>query len=201
MYKSILNLPELTFDEGPHVYRLNGVEIPSVTTLMKPFSQNEYARIDAKTLERAANRGTSVHFAIENWIKFGIDDSEPEYRGYMDAFLDWYDTVKPEIVGSEVRVYHKLFRYAGTIDILAKIGGDLTLIDTKTTSRVIEKSCRVQTEGYAQACGSHGIAIARKHILHLNGKGGWKFPEFPTKDAEAWRTLTSLKTIYDFMES
>lgn len=196
-----LHLPELTFDDGPHIYRLDGVEIPSVTSLMEPLSRSEYAKIDAHTLERAAKRGTSVHFAIENWLKFGIDDSEPEFHGYMDAFLDWYEKFNPEIIGSEVRVYHKLFRYAGTIDILAKIGGKVTLIDTKTTSRLIEKNCRVQTEGYAQACSSHGFAIEDKHILLLNAKGQWKYPQYPAKDAEAWRVMTSLKTIYDFQKS
>ena len=30
----IPELTELTFEEGPHIYRLNGVEIPSVSELM-----------------------------------------------------------------------------------------------------------------------------------------------------------------------
>lgn len=32
----IPELTELTFEEGHHIYRLNGVEIPSVSELMKP---------------------------------------------------------------------------------------------------------------------------------------------------------------------
>ena len=33
---NIPQLPELTFEEDSHTYRLDGLIIPSVTTLMKP---------------------------------------------------------------------------------------------------------------------------------------------------------------------
>lgn len=38
----IPEFPELTFDEAGHLYHLNGVEIPSVTTVMKPLSSEVY---------------------------------------------------------------------------------------------------------------------------------------------------------------
>ena len=71
----IPELTELTFEEGPHIYRLNGVEIPSVSELMKPLKDTCYAGVGAKTLENAANKGTSVHNSIENWIKFAVASS------------------------------------------------------------------------------------------------------------------------------
>lgn len=62
----VLKLPELTFDERRHVYKLNGVALPSVTTVMKPLSGDVYDSIDKAILDRAAKRGTAVHNAIEN---------------------------------------------------------------------------------------------------------------------------------------
>ena len=38
----VLELPELTFDERRHIYKLNGVALPSVTTVMKPLSGDVY---------------------------------------------------------------------------------------------------------------------------------------------------------------
>lgn len=65
-------LPELTFEDSTHTYRLNGIVIPSVSTLMEPLTAAKYKGISEATLDRAADKGTSVHNAIENYIKFGM---------------------------------------------------------------------------------------------------------------------------------
>ena len=122
---TIPEFEELRFDEARHIYILNGLEIPSVTTIMKPLSNAEYKGISESVLNRAAEKGTAVHNAAENWVKFQIDDIDPEYRGYFDAFLAWWDEKKPVAVGSEVRLYHKIMRYAGTADLIAWVDGEL----------------------------------------------------------------------------
>ena len=140
----IPNLPELQFAEDTHVYTLNGIEIPSVTTVMRALSYNEYWRVDEQTLERAARRGTAVHNSIENYFKFGFSDIDPELEGYLDGFMEWFQEYEPKIIGSEIRTYHRLFSYGGTLDLVAEINGELSLVDFKTTYRLIEKNCRVQ---------------------------------------------------------
>ena len=196
-----LERPELTFDEIPHIYKLNGIIIPSVSEIMTPLSQAEYGDINTKTLQNAADRGTEVHNAIENWIKFGIVDISEEHKGYFDAFMGWWNERNPEVVGSEARTYHKLMRYAGTVDMLAYIDGELNLIDFKTTYRIINKNCGVQLEAYAQALASHGIKVERKRILHLCKDGKWDDPQFPAMDAERWRVFGSLKMVYDYVKA
>lgn len=195
---NIPEMPELRFDEKSHIYRLDGVEIPSVSRVMEPLKASSYAGISEKTLARAADKGSSVHNSIENWLKFGIDDIPEEHRPYFDGFLEWWNEYQPEVVASEVKTYHKLMRYGGTIDLLAYIGGKLTLIDFKTTYRLLEKSCGVQLEAYAQALASHGIMVEAKHILHLKKDGKWAYPEFPTKDPVRWRVFSALKCVYDY---
>ena len=106
-------LPELTFDEGPHLYRLHGLAILSVTTLMKPLTADVYGGVDEWVMERAAERGTAVHNSIENWVSYGIKILPRSIGGYFDGFLAWVKDFKPEILGTECRLYHKALRYAG----------------------------------------------------------------------------------------
>ncbi len=198
---SIPELPELSFDEIPHLYRLDGDVIPSVSKIMEPLSKAKYEGIPEKVLERAADRGSTVHNAIENWLKFGFVDIPSEYRGYMDAFLDWWDKMKPEAVGSEVRTYHKLMRYAGTLDLLCNIGGRLVLVDYKTTSKVSEMTCGVQLEAYAQALKSHGICAEEKRIFQPKKDGTWKEYIFPINDVKCWGVFGACKRLYEYIES
>lgn len=196
-----LELPELTFEEAPHIYRLNGAQIPSVSRLMEPLKATNYAGVSDKTLAKAAAKGTSVHNSIENWLKFGIEDVQPEHQGYFDAFMAWYEDYHPVMVASEMRVYHKLLEYGATIDGLFLLGDDLTLVDFKTTYSLLEMSCGVQLEAYSQALASHGLHIRRKHILHMKKDGKYAFPEFPAKDPVRWRVVGSLKCLYDYEQS
>lgn len=201
MTDKILTVPEFTelvFDETPHIYLLDGIQIPSVSNVMEPLNRVKYDGISEKTLERAADKGTAVHNGIENFLKFNIIDIPPEHRGYMDAFLDWWELMKPVVVGSEIRMYHKIMRYAGTCDLLCYIGDELNLIDYKSTYTVSEMTCGVQLEAYAQALASHGIEVARKRILHLKRDGAYKVFDFPVKDAVRWRVFGACKIVYDY---
>lgn len=127
----IPKFPELTFDEATHLYRLNGAELPSVTTVMKPLSTEVYGGVDEWVMERAAGRGTAVHNAIENWSLYGIEDIAPEYRGYFDGFLAWVQEMRPEVLGNECRLYHKALRYAGTADLSCIIKGKAVMVGRK----------------------------------------------------------------------
>lgn len=144
----IPKFPELTFDEATHLYRLNGTELPSVTTVMKPLSSEVYGGVDEWVMERAAGRGTAVHNAIENWSLYGIEDIAPEYRGYFNGFLAWVHDMKPNVIGNECRLYHKALRYAGTADLPCVVGNESVMVDVKTTSQLLEMLARVQLEAY-----------------------------------------------------
>ena len=90
MSLTIPKLSELTFDEASHTYRLDGLIIPSVTTLMKPLSEAYYGGVDAKVLSNAADRGSAVHSAIDLHCRYGVIDIEPELEGYFEAFGNLY---------------------------------------------------------------------------------------------------------------
>lgn len=198
---TIPSMDELEFEEARHIYRIGPEILPSVTTLMRPLSDRHYKAIPEDVLRKAADRGTAVHNAIENWIKYGIVDIPVEYMEYFDAFYDWWRKYEPTVVGSELRLYHKLLRYAGTADLVCVIGDELWIIDYKSTSVLSEMLLRVQLEAYAKAMESQGVKVARKGALHLRKDGSWDFPGFAAGDTAAWRVFGSLKNIYDYTKS
>lgn len=193
----IPEFPELTFDEAGHIYRLNGLVIPSVTTLMKPLSDDFYRTVDPDVLDRAARRGTAIHNAVENFTTFGIQDIAPQYAGYFQSFLQWWELRKPEPLAMEHRVYHKILRYAGTADLICVIGGRLTLVDYKSSAQVNSKLCAVQLEGYDRAFESQGVKVDDRLILHLSKSG---YQEVPfQRSSKCWSVLSSLMTIRNYM--
>ena len=143
----------LEFDDRTHTYTLDGLVIPSVSAIMEPLSRVKYRGISERTLDRAADKGTAVHNSIENWIKFEIEDIPPEHAGYFDAFREWWDRFRPAVVGSEVRICHRLMRYGGTADLVAYIEDELTLVDYKSTYVVSDMTCGVQLEAQSRAQG------------------------------------------------
>ncbi len=46
----------LTFDDRRHIYRLKGIELPSVTQVMKPLSDETYRSVEPRVLNRAADK-------------------------------------------------------------------------------------------------------------------------------------------------
>lgn len=187
----------LQFDESSHIYKLNGVAIPSVTTIMKPLSDSLYKGVDTAMLNKAAERGTIVHNAIENYIKFGVTDCPQEYAAYFSAYLKWCRDHKVKVIQSEQKTYHKFMRYAGTIDCICKIDGMKILVDYKTSAAVNRMLTGVQTEAYAQAYETHGERIDKKAILHLDKFGNYEFIEYRRNDTESWNTFNALMTIHN----
>ena len=194
----IPQFPELSFNEFNHTYRLDELIIPSVTTLMKPLSDDFYRAVDPEVLEKAAKRGTAIHNAVENFAQFGIEDIPPAYAGYFQAFRTWWELRQPEVLATECRVYHKILRYAGTADLICVIGGRVTLVDYKSSAQVNSKLCAVQLEGYDRAFESHGVKIDDRMILLLSRDG--RYSEVPfQRNARCWSVLSALMTVRNYM--
>lgn len=158
--------PGLAFEEKTHQYILNGTQVlPSVTTLMKPLSDTLYAGIRPETLQAAAERGTEVHSAIEDYVTLGITDISEARRGYFEAFLRWMKDYNVQPLSVEHRAYHPALGYAGTLDMLCTLSkGDtdpqvLTLVDFKTSATVNKMLTGVQLEAYEQMLAATGLQV------------------------------------------
>ena len=72
--KGLPFFPELRFEDKRHIYTLGGQILPSVTTVMKPLDEALYRGIDESVMQMAAERGTAIHNAAENFALYGIED-------------------------------------------------------------------------------------------------------------------------------
>lgn len=84
--------------------------------------------------DTAAVRGTDVHDWAEK-IVLGTASGKPpvHLRGYVDQFLQFLRDWKPDYELTEATVYNRTYRYAGTLDWMARIDGfGLVLGDIKT---------------------------------------------------------------------
>lgn len=189
--------PELQFEERKHKYLLNGIEIPSMTTIMEPLKDKVYGTVDPELIAAAARKGTVVHNAIENYLKYDFVDCPKEQEGYLDAFHEWLMKYEPTVEAVEARVYHKILRYAGTCDLICQINGARTLVDYKTSYTVQPMLHSVQLEGYARAWDSHGVQIDDRIILHLKKDGKYSVYHYPAS-AEHYSVVSALMTLHSY---
>lgn len=195
--------PGLAFEEKTHQYILNGTQVlPSVTTLMKPLSDTLYAGIRPETLQAAAERGTEVHSAIEDYVTLGITDISEARRGYFEAFLRWMKDYNVQPLSVEHRAYHPALGYAGTLDMLCTLSKSdtdpqvLTLVDFKTSATVNKMLTGVQLEAYEQMLAATGLQVEQKAIVHLQADGRYQMPVYRKNDAESWRVFMACLTIH-----
>ena len=168
-------MEELIFNEENHTYLFRGAILPSVTTIMKPLSNVVYSHIDPEVLRFAANRGTKVHAATELYDLYGAIEIEEEYTPYLDAYLNFLNDYKPEILQVEHQVYHKQLFYAGTVDRIVKLNNKVILLDIKTTSSLHKDLVSIQTTAYQEAEQSNGLHIDGLASLKLNKDGTYEF--------------------------
>ena len=197
--RNIPSFDGLVFHEENHTYWIGKNKLPSVTTVMKPLSSATYDGIDRAVIAKAAEKGTSVHQTIENYICFGIEDINPDYKAYFDEFLAFWSEIQPIPIATEMKLYHKFLMYAGTGDLLCEIGGKVVLIDYKTTAQLNPMLTRVQLEAYDKAIESHGLKVDGKAILHLRKDGTYRLEWHQTDDAEAWSVFGALLTVGQYI--
>ena len=151
-------------------------------------------------MQMAAERGTAIHNAAENFALYGIEDIEPRYAGYFEAFLKFWEEQSPEPLATESRVYHKFLRYAGTADLPCVIDGKKVLIDYKTSATVNRMLTGVQLEAYARAYESHGFRFDEKAIVHLKSDGSYQMVRYKANDIESWQVFSSLMVVWNHIQ-
>lgn len=199
----MITLPEsnLDFDEERHIYSLRGIQLPSVTQIMKPMSLMLYDGIPMQTLSEAANRGTRAHEQISNSVLYGVIESDEDTQPYIDAFKLFEDMYNPVWLASEYRTYHKQLRYAGTIDLIGYVtpddGTGVDVIDLKTTAAWHPVMIGTQTSAYGEALRSHGIKVRKQYGLQLLKTGKMRFERLD----DQFKTFLHSLALYNAMAS
>lgn len=162
---------------------------PSVTKILSPYSG--YDQIPPWHLEKAAERGTTVHahcaaIALGEWAP----PPKEELRGYVQSARLWLDAFMDEPLSVEEELEEPELEYCGHPDLVirsVKLGGNI-LIDWKTPVAVHRKVWGAQLAAYNNLIEkSRGIVIHRLGSLRLDVRGGIaKFDEFTANRVSYW---------------
>jgi len=152
-------MPDLTFDHEHHIYRLNGVVMPSVTQVISAAGLSNYDHVPADVLQAACEFGANVHKACEYSDKWSLDlaSLDPALAPYLSAWVKFLSDYSAEVVEIEAPLYSPKYKFCGTPDRIAYIGGRLFVIDIKTATTILP-CVAVQTAGYAQLYREHSNA-------------------------------------------
>ena len=138
----------LEYIDESHTYIFNGVILPSITQILKVKFGNKYLGVSNSTLERAANLGTEVHKAIEDYETKGIENIElKELRNYV--FLKVRNNFK--CLKNEVPIVLFLDEKpvaAGRVDLILEQNGQVGIAEIKITSKIYKEYVAYQTNLY-----------------------------------------------------
>lgn len=149
---------EIEFLEEEHIYIVDGVITPSVTTLIHEiWIPSMYNGINKSVLQKAASYGTKVHSLIEEWNNTHVEP-ELEKKSYEKLALRRYQALQEEH-GIVAEMQEKPVAYiqdgkalfAGKFDFYGLVDGKKTLMDNKTTSKYYPKYLSLQLTLYKMA--------------------------------------------------
>lgn len=141
-------MQKITFDAENHQYYIDGVEVPSVTTVCRFLAYDQ--KSEKPWLARvAADRGTRVHEACA-MIDYGEEPEEDfETAGYLKAYRRFLKDYRPDWEGIEYIAGDTLLGIAGTIDRFGTLyDGRTCILDIKTGSQLHDAPLRAQLTGY-----------------------------------------------------
>ena len=134
----------LEFNEEKHEYLLDGVALPSVTTILsETIFENKYEGVDEETLKKAAEKGTYIHQEIQDYVEKG----EIGFTEELGNFIEIVKSNNLTNIKSETMTTNK--EIAGTIDIIATMGEKRILADIKTTYKLDREYVSWQLSIYA----------------------------------------------------
>lgn len=142
----LTEMESVTTDSGRKYKTPEGVNYPSITTVLSILSRDSIAKWRKRVGEaeankistRASGRGTRVHEIIEKYI-----NNQEDYRnGYtpdiIQSFIDIrhiLDNRIGTVYAMEAPLYSDHLGVAGRVDCVAEFDGKLSIIDFKTSMK------------------------------------------------------------------
>ena len=145
MIQDLLNQIDYEIKIDNSNYYFNSKQVPRVTDIISKSIHEEYLMkwsnylgfkhlSYVEELNKAAEYGTLVHSAIENFLKHNISSDNVSFK----AFLRWWNIVNASnevrIIGEEESLVCEWF--GGTYDLLISINNKIYLVDFKTSNHV-----------------------------------------------------------------
>lgn len=178
----------LEFFDDTHTYLFDGIILPSVTQIIKLKFGHKYDAVPSYILQRASEKGTAVHSAIERYCKFGEDSELPELHNFK--FLRDHYGFKVE--GNEIPIV--LFKEdnpvcAGRLDLVLEQDGKTGLADIKRTYNLDKEYLAYQLNLYRlayQQCYDTEISFLKG--VHLREEKR-KYVDVPVNETIAWNLI------------
>ena len=211
---------ELQFEEVAHRYTFRGIELGSVTTVLKDGGASSFdptrwkaslirkGMTDAEAeveMERARNdgasRGSLVHLGIENRIvgTDGCDASVEQWMRHWERFAD--NEQLGEVLLCERRLVNPVGYFCGSVDCVAEVNGKLCAVDWKTVGAIGKAKSQAwqgaQLAAYAATVNRlWGLEITDAVNVHV-GPDGYKLTTWNRADLLiAWKSFLECLQIH-----
>ena len=189
-----INGHTLEYDDDTHTYIVDGLIKPSVTQILST-KFNDFDNVPQYIIERAGEKGTAMHEAIEHFETTGREDPNcKELRNYkfLKKYYKW-DNIRNEVPIIYEENGEVLF--AGRLDQIIMIDGKLGINDFKRVSAPNKEKicCQVNMYklGYEQ---SYHEKIEFLAFTHLR-ENVRKFIKLPISEAQ------TLELIREYFEN
>lgn len=138
--------------------------------------------------DQAAHRGTNVHkhamHALADGGEVAFSELTDEERGYAQGVTGFWLDHEPNVIAAEAVVADLDARVAGRFDLLCEIGGELLMVDAKTSGYLSPKFV-VQISGYAKLAEACGYGAAQGGaVLQVTADGTYNLLRFDLRPAD-----------------
>lgn len=175
----------ILFDPDTHTYTVDGIVIPSVTTVCRFLSVD--LKSDKPWLAKiAADRGTRIHAAccaID--YDCAVEDTEG-IEGYLLAYRRFLKDYRPDWEGIEYLTGNLELGLAGTIDRWGTLyDGTPVIVDIKTGATLRDAPLRGQLTGYKRLLSNDRVHFHAQKLfaLHLVKDGTYTLRPVQQDDA------------------
>ena len=194
----------------------DGTKVPSVTTIIGRFKESGGLMYwawklgtegkDYREEQRfAAHIGTMVHEKVEAYVNkkdwvFSTETTDEVLqkvdRGF-NAYREWQDNSKIEIIETEMPLVSELHRYGGTPDALGRVGDSTVLVDWKA-SNAVYSDYLIQLAAYENLLQEvRHIKIDGYHLCRFSKDYGDFSHHYFSELSEAWESFTLMRRLYD----
>ncbi len=200
----------LNFNSENHLYTWNGSPVPSVTQVIGTWTKIAVGRreyyyspytgdiVEPEIMEKASDWGIAVHQVVAIVLSGDdIDETEapPELVEVRNEVRKWQDIYKPEIVSIEQPCYSARYRYAGTPDIVCRIGVSEGIVDIKTGG---SETVGIQTAAYCQMVYGRYVRRWLMKISKPRDPIKLEFTEIKSHFVSDWSVFLSLLNVYNY---
>jgi len=167
------------------------------TEMLKELKGAPYRERDA-----AAKRGTEVHRLGEQLVRGESVTVPAELERHVAHYVEFLDAFNPQPILVEAVVYNLEHGYAGSLDLVAEVGGERWLLDLKTNRSGVYPETAYQLAAYryathyldAQGVEQPMVEVDRCAVIHVNDKG-WQVVPVQADDA-VYKAFRHIAVVY-----